>query len=110
VKSTERACGAVGSALPWHGRGREFESHQVHQKVSNTYRFSPTREGIDGVQMESKLDARTKYVAPVARRLSRLISRNCSSVRKTRHSRQVLHKRLSAQGCLLSGSVNSPTR
>ena len=26
-----RACGAVGSALPWHGRGREFESHQVHQ-------------------------------------------------------------------------------
>src|ERR1044071_33460 len=27
----ERACGAVGSALPWHGRGREFESHQVHQ-------------------------------------------------------------------------------
>ena len=29
-----RACGAVGSALPWHGRGREFESHQVHQNVS----------------------------------------------------------------------------
>src|SRR5437016_1720890 len=26
------ACGAVGSALPWHGRGREFESHQVHQQ------------------------------------------------------------------------------
>jgi len=23
--------------LPWHGRGREFESHQVHQNVSNTY-------------------------------------------------------------------------
>src|ERR1700737_3963806 len=38
VKSPERACGAVGSALPWHGRGREFESHQVHQNVSNTYR------------------------------------------------------------------------
>src|SRR5271165_6755564 len=28
------ACGAVGSALPWHGRGREFESHQVHQNSS----------------------------------------------------------------------------
>jgi hypothetical protein len=28
------ACGAVGSALPWHGRGREFESHQVHQSLS----------------------------------------------------------------------------
>src|ERR1019366_6776278 len=33
VHNTEQtgACGAVGSALPWHGRGREFESHQVHQ-------------------------------------------------------------------------------
>src|SRR5581483_2142045 len=28
---SEWACGAVGSALPWHGRGREFESLQVHQ-------------------------------------------------------------------------------
>src|ERR1700712_4930721 len=26
------ACGAVGSALPWHGRGQGFESLQVHQK------------------------------------------------------------------------------
>ena len=34
---TGRACGAVGSALPWHGRGREFESLQVHQNFSNTY-------------------------------------------------------------------------
>ena len=25
------ACGAVGSALPWHGRGRRFEPVQVHQ-------------------------------------------------------------------------------
>ena len=25
------ACGAVGSALPWHGRGQGFESLQVHQ-------------------------------------------------------------------------------
>src|ERR1700730_15970186 len=28
------ACGAVGSALPWHGRGREFEPPQVHQSLS----------------------------------------------------------------------------
>src|SRR4051812_2889965 len=28
----EWACGAVGSALPWHGRGQGFESLQVHQK------------------------------------------------------------------------------
>ena len=25
------ACGAAGSALPWHGRGRRFEPDQVHQ-------------------------------------------------------------------------------
>ncbi len=31
------ACGAVGSALPWHGRGRRFEPDQVHQNPSNTY-------------------------------------------------------------------------
>ena len=31
VEPSERACGAVGSALPWHGRGRGFESLQVHQ-------------------------------------------------------------------------------
>jgi hypothetical protein len=27
--------------LKWHGRGREFESHQVHQNISQTY--SPVR-------------------------------------------------------------------
>src|ERR1039457_1392554 len=29
--------------LKWHGRGREFESHQVHQNISNTYRFLPSQ-------------------------------------------------------------------
>src|SRR5260370_5725931 len=62
-----RACGAVGSALPWHGRGREFESHQVHQNISKTYHFSPAGEGIAGVQMETNLDTRTNYVAQFAR-------------------------------------------
>ena len=33
-RRVEWACGAVGSALPWHGRGRRFEPDQVHQ-VSN---------------------------------------------------------------------------
>src|SRR5215470_1350723 len=28
------ACGAAGSALPWHGRGRRFDPDQVHQKSS----------------------------------------------------------------------------
>jgi hypothetical protein len=27
----EWACGAAGSALPWHGRGRRFDPDQVHQ-------------------------------------------------------------------------------
>jgi hypothetical protein len=25
------ACGAAGSALPWHGRGHRFDPGQVHQ-------------------------------------------------------------------------------
>src|SRR3954451_7499175 len=29
------ACGAVGSALPWHGRGRRFEPVQVHHLHSS---------------------------------------------------------------------------
>ena len=29
--STQWACGAAGSALPWHGRGRRFDPDQVHQ-------------------------------------------------------------------------------
>src|SRR5487761_2131598 len=29
--SLKWACGAVGSALPWHGRGRRFEPVRVHQ-------------------------------------------------------------------------------
>ncbi len=29
------ACGAAGSALPWHGRGRRFDPDQVHQIPSS---------------------------------------------------------------------------
>ena len=28
------ACGAAGSALPWHGRGHRFDPDQVHQIIS----------------------------------------------------------------------------
>src|SRR5579872_7306600 len=31
LSSHEWACGAAGSALPWHGRGRRFDPDQVHQ-------------------------------------------------------------------------------
>lgn len=34
------ACGAVGSALPWHGRGRGIEAPQVHHREQET----PPRE------------------------------------------------------------------
>src|SRR5580692_11311094 len=29
------ACGAAGSALPWHGRGHRFDPDQVHQSQLN---------------------------------------------------------------------------
>ena len=31
--SQEWACGAAGSALPWHGRGHRFDPGQVHQYI-----------------------------------------------------------------------------
>jgi hypothetical protein len=34
----EWACGAAGSALPWHGRGRRFDPDQVHQFFNNHLR------------------------------------------------------------------------
>ena len=30
VSPKQWACGAAGSALPWHGRGRRFDPDQVH--------------------------------------------------------------------------------
>ena len=30
------ACGAAGSALPWHGRGHRFDPDQVHQSFRST--------------------------------------------------------------------------
>jgi hypothetical protein len=39
---------------PWHGRGREFESHQVHQIPSNTYRSPPAKHVTTAYQLESK--------------------------------------------------------
>ena len=31
----EWACGAAGSALPWHGRGHRFDPDQVHQTIQS---------------------------------------------------------------------------
>src|SRR5580658_5625029 len=37
------ACGAAGSALPWHGRGRRFDPDQVHQLHQQLGSTSPLR-------------------------------------------------------------------
>ena len=53
------ACGAVGSALPWHGRGRRFEPVQVHHNLSNTYRppASHTRNHRSPTGVQTPFDA-----------------------------------------------------
>ena len=40
------ACGAVGSALPWHGRGRGFESPQVHHLIPSESVTSSKARGL----------------------------------------------------------------
>jgi hypothetical protein len=41
------ACGAAGSALPWHGRGRRFDPDQVHhfQSLKAATNFRGTCRG-----------------------------------------------------------------
>src|SRR5579859_4978717 len=40
---SEWACGAAGSALPWHGRGRRFDPDQVHQIHQQLSGYPPNR-------------------------------------------------------------------
>src|SRR5580658_5457357 len=58
------ACGAVGSALPWHGRGQGFESLQVHQ-FSQSKQASPLREP------EQKV---SRTICPASRRSMRQLA------------------------------------
>jgi hypothetical protein len=44
------ACGAVGSALPWHGRGRRFDPDQVHH-LFNHLQPLVSRLVSDGVKL-----------------------------------------------------------
>src|SRR5262249_5431278 len=48
------ACGAVGSALPWHGRGQGFESLQVHQTYQTLIVLPTTVIIVFGVQNGSR--------------------------------------------------------
>jgi hypothetical protein len=55
------ACGAAGSALPWHGRGRRFDPDQVHQNYFNCPSFKFCRvkslaDSISAVLVTSWLD------------------------------------------------------
>src|SRR5215510_1932892 len=38
IAVTVWACGAAGSALPWHGRGRRFDPDQVHHIPTSSRR------------------------------------------------------------------------
>ena len=46
------ACGAAGSALPWHGRGRRFDPDQVHHLNSTAY---PIRHFLFDARFTSQL-------------------------------------------------------
>ena len=52
VSPNKWACGAAGSALPWHGRGRRFDPDQVHhfQLLTDTPLFSLVSFGVKAVQ------------------------------------------------------------
>src|SRR4051812_33532974 len=40
------ACGAAGSALPWHGRGRRFDPDQVHHYSQQLAHWSKKRDAL----------------------------------------------------------------
>ena len=44
----EWACGAAGSALPWHGRGHRFDPGQVHQLFQQLMVLARLLEGPQG--------------------------------------------------------------
>src|SRR5665213_3279082 len=75
------ACGAVGSALPWHGRGQGFESLQVHQNkaqqnmdLRKCLRASTSRKRSRGVHLESKLAKIRTPAAALDRTCGKLVA------------------------------------
>src|SRR6266849_532366 len=51
------ACGAAGSALPWHGRGRRFDPDQVHQNSIKELEVASFDSRIDPGPAEPRLSA-----------------------------------------------------
>ena len=60
----QRGIGAVGSALPWHGRGQEFESPMLHhQKAAVRGRFPQSGGGLfrlEGTPREHQIERRNR--------------------------------------------------
>ena len=68
----EWACGAAGSALPWHGRGHRFDPGQVHQPLRiDGYPIRPTTAGRVFLSHDSGITFGpwTLYAAQVVRAL-----------------------------------------
>ena len=57
----EWACGAAGSALPWHGRGHRFDPDQVHQ-LNQSFRSSLLSRLCRIFVANSKITPRTGFV------------------------------------------------
>ena len=86
------ACGAVGSALPWHGRGREFESHQVHQTLQALTRLprcltSPKSRTIPAFQsLNRSSGGASTALRSSQNRCTDMPLRSCSAIRSRQYS------------------------
>ena len=62
VPLSKWACGAAGSALPWHGRGHRFDPDQVHQ-LNQSFRSSLPPRLCRILVANSKITPRTGFVS-----------------------------------------------
>src|ERR1700679_3840105 len=59
------ACGAAGSALPWHGRGHRFDPDQVHQ-ITQAFRSTSFLRVVGNLGANSKTTPRTGFAVVAA--------------------------------------------
>src|ERR1700722_11413675 len=65
VLPKEWACGAAGSALPWHGRGHRFDPDQVHQ-IIQAFRSTSFLRVVGNLGANSKTTPRTGFAGTAA--------------------------------------------
>src|ERR1700722_6923440 len=65
VLPKEWACGAAGSALPWHGRGHRFDPDQVHQ-IFQAFRSTSFLRVVGNLGANSKTTPRTGFAVAAA--------------------------------------------